>query len=72
MQPETKSSLLWGAVGALSFLVLIQAYHLLGGEFIGIGVMAGVAALVGAVSAVSAHTLRSYARGFVTTRKTEP
>ncbi len=58
MDELIKSSLLWGAIGALSFLVLIQAYHLLTGAFVGVGVMAGVSGLVFAASAVSAHLLR--------------
>lgn len=28
MDPRLKASLLWGAVGALSFLVLVQGYEL--------------------------------------------
>jgi len=58
MKPATKSSLLWGAIGGLSFLVSLQGYHLLAGTFVGVGVMAGVAAAVFAVAAVSAHLLR--------------
>ena len=58
VNPLVKSSLLWGAIGALSFLVLIQGYHLVTGEFVGAVVMAGVASLVFVASAVSAHLLR--------------
>lgn len=58
LDPLVKSSLLWGLIGALSFLVLIQGYHLLSGEFVGAGVMAGVAVVVFGASAVSAHLLR--------------
>ncbi len=58
MEPAVKSSLLWGLVGGLSFLVLIQGYHLVSGEFVGIWVMAGVAFAVFAVSAVGTHLLR--------------
>lgn len=58
MDPAVKSSLLWGAVGALAFLVLVQGYHLLTGRFVGAGVMAGMAVLVGLVSAVVTHLLR--------------
>lgn len=30
MDPRLKASLLWGLVGALSFLVLVQGYELIG------------------------------------------
>lgn len=55
MRTNTKSSLLWGVIAAFSFLVLIQAYHLLGNERVTIGVMFGVAILVGIVSSVLAY-----------------
>ena len=58
MDPLLKSSLLWGLIGALSFLVLIQGYHLLAGEFVGVGVMVGVALTVFVGSAVATHVLR--------------
>ena len=58
MDPAVKSSLLGGAVGALSFLVLIQGYHLVSGEFVGIWVMGGTALVVFAVSALGTHLLR--------------
>ncbi|WP_253736486.1 hypothetical protein [Halohasta salina] len=31
MRRRTKSSLLWGAIGALTFLVLAQGYRIVGG-----------------------------------------
>ena len=58
MDPERKSSLLWGVIGGLSFLVLIQGYHLVTGEFVGVWVMAGVATIVFTVSTVSTHLMR--------------
>lgn len=58
LDPERKSSVLWGVIGGLSFLVLIQGYHLVTGEFVGVWVMAGVAVLVGVVSGVTTHLLR--------------
>lgn len=58
MKPRLKSSLLWGAIGALSFLVLIQGYHLVGGEFVGIDVMLGVTGVVFVASTVTTHLLR--------------
>jgi hypothetical protein len=58
VDPEVEASLLWGIVGGLVFLVLVQAYHLLGGAFVGIAVMGGGALLVAAVTAASTHVLR--------------
>lgn len=62
MEPTVKSSLLWGLIGALSYLVLIQAYHLTTGQFVGIREMAGVAVAVGMISAVLVHLLRPWIR----------
>ncbi|WP_340098814.1 hypothetical protein [Salinibaculum salinum] len=58
MDPRVKSSLLWGLVGAMAFLVLAQGYHLVADEFLGIAPM-GVGALVvlGTTTAL-AHTVR--------------
>lgn len=70
IEPEVKSSLLWGVVGAFAFLVLIQGYHLVTGEFVGIAAMAGVAIVVGAVSAVTTHLLRPRVRGWATNERT--
>ena len=58
MDPAVKSSLLWGLVGGLSFLVLIQGYHLLGGDFVGFRVMGGVTVTVVAVTAIVSHMIR--------------
>lgn len=62
MDPTAKSSLLWGVIGALAFLVLLQGYHLASDEFVGIEVIVGVAVLVGVVSGGLAHLLRPYFR----------
>jgi hypothetical protein len=62
MNPAVRDSLLWGVVGGLVFLVLLQGYHLAGGEFVSPGVIVGVAALVVAVTAVAAHTIRPWVR----------
>jgi hypothetical protein len=47
MEPRTQSSLLWGVVALLAFLVLLQGYELLADERVAIGVKAVVAVLVG-------------------------
>ena len=52
MRPRVRSGLLWGVVGALSFLVLQNAYVLvLDGEFVPLWGIVLVTVLVGVVSA---------------------
>ncbi|MCU4802246.1 hypothetical protein OB920_17870 [Halobacteria archaeon HArc-gm2] len=51
MHPRTKRRLLWGALGLLSFLVLIQAYELATGDLVDWGVKFGVAVVVGIAAA---------------------
>lgn len=58
MTPIRRAALLWGLVGALAFLVLIQGYELLTDESVTIGVKAGVAVLVGIGAAASTYGLR--------------
>ena len=58
MNPAHRSSLLWGAVGVLVFLVLLQGYHLWRGEVVNVAVIAGVAGVVFCTTTVSAHVLR--------------
>ncbi|WP_336326851.1 hypothetical protein [Halovenus sp. HT40] len=58
MDPEVKSSLLWGVVGGLAFLVLLQGYQLLADQFVSVELVAGVAVAVGAVTATVAQLLR--------------
>jgi hypothetical protein len=55
---QRKSSLLWGLVGALAFVVLVQGYRLAVGP-LGPGPLAlgGVALLVGGVAATVTHAL---------------
>ena len=48
MHSRTRASLLWGVVGALSFLVLVQGYELLAAEPVTLGAKAGVALAVAA------------------------
>jgi len=55
VRPRVKSSLLWGAVGAMTFLALHQAYLLLDGEFTSVGAVAGVTLLVGIVAGVASY-----------------
>jgi hypothetical protein len=58
MNPLVKSSLLWGAIGAFSFLVLVQGYHLFSDDFLGLTPMLVGALVVLVVTAVLAHTMR--------------
>jgi len=58
MDPHTRESLLWGVVGALSFLVLVQGYELLTDASVTVGVKAGVALLVGGGAALVTHLAR--------------
>jgi len=46
-------------VGTLSFLVLHQAYLLLGGTFLGFGPVVGVAVVVGVVAGVLSYLLEA-------------
>ena len=58
MRPARKASLLWGAVGGMAFLALVQGYHLVGGEFVGLTPMvAGAVGVLVATTAI-AHTVR--------------
>ncbi|MDL5362739.1 hypothetical protein [Halalkalicoccus sp. NIPERK01] len=60
MHPRVKASLLWGAIGALSFLVLIQGYELLSAERLSFALKfaaGGVVALVAAGSTYLAEPL---------------
>ncbi|MFT4880178.1 MAG: hypothetical protein ACI9CA_000543 [Natronomonas sp.] len=58
MDARQKDSLLWGAVGGLAFLVLVQGYELLAEQGVAFLVKTGVAVVVLAVTALAAHTLR--------------
>jgi uncharacterized membrane protein YhhN len=62
MDPRTKSSLLWGLVGALAFLVLAQGWILLGGSLVGPVATFGVSLAVFAAAATAAHVARPHLR----------
>lgn len=55
MDPRLKASLLWGAIGALSFLVLIQGYELLTGERLAFALKFAVASTVALTAAGSTY-----------------
>ena len=57
MTPRTRGSVLWGVVGALVFLVLVQGYDLAVGLDVGFGARFAVAAVIGIVAAALAHRL---------------
>ncbi|WP_159902314.1 hypothetical protein [Salinirussus salinus] len=58
MDARRKDSLLWGVVGGLAFLVLVQGYELLADEAVALTVKTGVALGVLVVTALAAHALR--------------
>ncbi|WP_227352911.1 hypothetical protein [Haladaptatus salinisoli] len=47
MDPRVKSSLLWGVIGVLAFLVLLQGYELYTNYRYPLGVKVGAALVVG-------------------------
>ncbi|GAA0458667.1 hypothetical protein MUK72_02880 [Halococcus dombrowskii] len=55
MRPRTKTSLLWGAVGALAFLVLAQGYELIAAPGISLLVKLAIAAIVWIVASVASY-----------------
>jgi hypothetical protein len=57
MRPTWRSSLVWGLVGGLSFLVLLQGYELLTTERVDWLVKFGVAAAVTLGATALAHWL---------------
>ena len=60
MTPRRKSSLLWGLVGALLFLVLALGYRLAGGTLpVGFGGLAGIALGVGVVVTATAPAIEA-------------
>lgn len=58
MDPERKASALWGVIGGLSFLVLVQGYELAAGTRVGVALKAGVALVVAAAAALLTHFVR--------------
>ncbi|MFY4811501.1 hypothetical protein [Haloarcula argentinensis] len=58
MDPRTKASLLWGVVGGLAFLVLIQGYELLAGAPVSIPAKAGVAVVVGVGATLASYRMQ--------------
>ena len=60
MRQRTKSGLLWGAVGALAFLVLAQGYELLAAPGISLLVKLAIAAVVWVVAGVASYLLEGW------------
>jgi hypothetical protein len=58
MRPERQAALLWGVIGALSFLVLLQGYELLAAQRIDWLVKIGIALVVGAVAGGTTRLLQ--------------
>ncbi|MFC7156104.1 hypothetical protein ACFQPA_11660 [Halomarina halobia] len=56
MRPRLRSSLLWGLVGAMAFVVLVQGYDLAVARLpVGLPARLALAAVVGAVVASAAY-----------------
>ena len=55
MRPRVKASLLWGAVGVLAFLVLLQGYELWTGYRYTLPIKLGVAVVVGLGATVASY-----------------
>jgi len=58
LAPATKSSLLWAAIGALAFLVLIQGFEIWSGERVSFLVKVAVAAVVAVVAGGATYLLQ--------------
>ncbi len=55
MDPRVKASLVWGVIGALSFLVLVQGYELLSADRLPFGLKFATAGVVGAAATGSTY-----------------
>ena len=53
-----RAALLWGLVGALSFLVLVQGYELLAEPGVGVPAKVGVALAVGLAATAATYVLQ--------------
>ena len=60
MRPRAKSGLLWGAVGALVFLVCAQGYELLFAPGISLLVKLGIAAVVWVAAGAASYWLEGW------------
>jgi len=59
LTPEVKASLLWGVVGGLAFLLLVQGYELVGSESVTVPAKVGVALAVAAGATLATYLARS-------------
>jgi len=59
LSPEAKASLLWGVVGGLAFLVLVQGYELVGSEAITVTAKVGVTLAVAVGATLLTYAARS-------------
>ncbi|GGN99971.1 MULTISPECIES: hypothetical protein [Haloarcula] len=57
MDAQTKSSLLWGVVAGLAFLVLLQGYELLAATPVSVGAKVGVTLLVAVAATVLTYAV---------------
>ncbi|WP_049927963.1 hypothetical protein [Halopiger goleimassiliensis] len=71
MNVRAKSALLWGAVGVVAVLALVQGYALLVEPLLSIGQAAAVAALVGCVTTGCAYALEHRIADWAARRATD-
>ena len=60
MNQSRKDSLLWGLVGGLAFLVMVQGYELLTEWALAASLKVGIAVVVAAIAAEATHLLRPH------------
>jgi hypothetical protein len=58
MRPDRRAALLWGVIGALAFLVLLQGYELLADRRVSWLVKVAVALVVGGVAGGTTRLLQ--------------
>ncbi|MDS0475366.1 hypothetical protein [Natrinema sp. 1APR25-10V2] len=71
IDPRLKSALLWGIVGALSFLVLVQGYALAVEPIVSIAGTAALELLIGVGAGIGAYLLEPRFAAWAADRTTE-
>lgn len=64
LPPRVASALLWGAVGFMAFLVLVQGYALVAPSPVSIAQGVGIAVIVGFAAAICAYLLEHRIAGW--------
>ncbi|QCS41537.1 hypothetical protein [Natrinema versiforme] len=71
VDPRAKSAALWGLVGFLSFLVLVQSYALLATPIVTITGALGLGLVVGLAAGIGAYVLEPRLAARAADRRTE-